>query len=134
MDSSRSQADGLNITSQVGVGTTITLMLPRIEQASPASGSDLSVDETEHSLQILVVDDDREMRGVVCATLIDLGHTVLAAESADLALILMGSTSIDLVLTDLAMPNVDGLELARRIRAKHDRVPILFHDRECRPH
>ncbi len=116
----------MKIESQVGVGTTVTLLLPRADRIARPPANDIPQFKTRESLRILVVDDDRDLRGLTSATLGDLGHAVFAAEDADVALALLDSTPMDLVITDLAMPKTDGMELARRTRAKDDRIPILF--------
>ena len=116
----------MEIESKVGVGTTVKLLLPRSEPQATASGKEPDHAGSKPGRRILVVDDDRDLRGVTCATLIDLGHDVLAAEEAEVALTLLTSSPVDLVLTDVAMPNLDGVELARRIRERFDQLPILF--------
>jgi CheY-like chemotaxis protein len=65
---------------------------------------------------ILVVDDDAEVREVVAEYLADSGHRVLQAEGGVEALQVLGRTSdIDLVITDVRMPDISGIDLAERI-------------------
>ncbi len=66
--------------------------------------------------QVLVVDDSRAQRRVLVATLTRLGFDVIEAESGEEALLILGSTHIDLVLSDWMMPGMTGLELCRRFR------------------
>jgi CheY-like chemotaxis protein len=76
---------------------------------------------------VLLVEDDPLVMTGTAAMLEDLGHTVVEASSAEAALrVLRGNTSIDLVVTDHAMPGMTGLELAERIRAEWPSMPILL--------
>jgi two-component system, OmpR family, KDP operon response regulator KdpE len=73
---------------------------------------------------ILVVDDEAQITRVLKTTLTGLGYGVRSASDGDQALQLMREWSPDLVITDLRMPNMDGLELCRHVRMK-SRVPII---------
>jgi two-component system, OmpR family, KDP operon response regulator KdpE len=73
---------------------------------------------------ILVVDDEAQITRVLKTTLTGLGYGVRSASDGDEALQLMREWSPDLVITDLRMPNMDGLELCRQVRMK-SRVPII---------
>ncbi len=77
---------------------------------------------------ILAVDDSLTMRELVKASLEDGGYNVLVAEDGKEALGLLHQNSVDLVVTDLNMPVMDGLELTKSIRSgtSHQYVPILF--------
>ncbi|MBM4078925.1 MAG: diguanylate cyclase [Planctomycetes bacterium] len=67
--------------------------------------------------RILVVDDEEIMRSVLTDVLGARGHQVTSCSSAESALILLGQTSFDLVITDIVMPKMDGIELLRRAKA-----------------
>jgi two-component system KDP operon response regulator KdpE len=73
---------------------------------------------------ILVVDDEAQITRVLKTTLTGLGYGVRSASDGDEALQLMREWSPDLVITDLRMPNMDGLELCRHVRMK-SRMPII---------
>jgi DNA-binding NtrC family response regulator len=76
---------------------------------------------------LLVVDDDPMVREFEAQILRLEGYALLEAESAAEALRLADETSaIHLLVTDLAMPEVDGLELTRRFRAVHPETPVLM--------
>ena len=74
---------------------------------------------------ILVVDDNPMYTTMLRIILEGDGYTVTTAESAERALEALAHTTYDLLLLDVVMPDMDGLELCRRIRAT-SRVPILF--------
>lgn len=80
--------------------------------------------ETQAHRNILVVDDETQITRVLRTTLSGHGYVVRTAGDGDEALEVMREWMPDLVITDLAMPNMGGLELCRRIRAK-SQVPII---------
>src|SRR5690349_17126760 len=73
---------------------------------------------------ILVVDDEPQITRVLKTTLSSQGYGIRTAADGNEALHEMKTWSPDLVITDLRMPNMDGLELCRHIRAQ-SRVPII---------
>src|SRR5690349_623831 len=73
---------------------------------------------------ILVVDDEPQITRVLKTTLSSLGYGTRTAGDGVEALQLMKSWSPDLLITDLRMPNMDGLELGRQVRA-NSRIPII---------
>src|SRR3981081_2716385 len=74
---------------------------------------------------ILIVDDEPQLRRVMLATLTDLGYVVVAAKSGEEALEKFRETPPDLVLLDLNMPGIGGLETCRSLRSGSD-VPIII--------
>jgi CheY-like chemotaxis protein len=76
---------------------------------------------------VLVVDDDDAVRLVVAEILRDLSYDVIEVGSAGAAFdMLQTHPDIDLLLLDFAMPGMSGAEVARHVRARHPRLPILF--------
>lgn len=75
--------------------------------------------------RILVVDDDEGVRGALKMTLEYEGYECLFARSGREGLDLLGSESIDLVLLDVKMPGMDGLEVLRRMRERGDAAPVI---------
>ncbi|WP_319801882.1 response regulator [Azospirillum canadense] len=78
--------------------------------------------------KVLTVDDSRTMRDMVAFTLKGAGYDVVEAGDGQQALTLIGTNKVDLVITDLNMPVMDGLTLIRRLRATpaHRTLPILM--------
>ncbi len=68
-------------------------------------------------LQILVVDDIAESRRSLCDLVVTLGHVAVGADSGEAALSQLQHCRPDLVLLDLLMPDMDGFEVTRRMRA-----------------
>jgi DNA-binding response OmpR family regulator len=75
---------------------------------------------------VLVVDDDRTVGDIVCAYLAQAGHNPCAAGDGPAALVLDGERDPDLIVLDLMMPGMDGLEVARRARHRRPGVPIIM--------
>ena len=84
---------------------------------------------------ILTVDDAATMRKMVCFTLKAAGHEVFEAQDGAVALSLLQSRPVDLVITDVHMPNMNGLELTRQLRAlpSFGRTPIILLTTESDP-
>ena len=80
------------------------------------------------SKRILAVDDSKTMRDMVAFTLRNAGFQVEEAEDGKAALGKLGGAKFDLIITDLNMPNMDGISLIRNVRAgsQHRAVPILI--------
>jgi len=78
--------------------------------------------------QILIVDDSESIREVVTFTLENAGHKVTKAVDGKDALTRLNGIYYDLIITDLHMPNMDGIELIRNVRAteQYKFIPILF--------
>ena len=76
---------------------------------------------------VLIVDDDRAIRTLVESSLERNGYTTLSADSGDAALRVFEDhrTEIALLLTDVTMPGIDGVELARRVHQIDPRLPVL---------
>jgi two-component system KDP operon response regulator KdpE len=83
----------------------------------------LEVAMTDHK-HILVVDDESQITRVLRTSLSSHGYDIRVANDGETALEIMKDWTPDLVITDLAMPNMDGLELCRRLRTK-TQVPII---------
>jgi CheY-like chemotaxis protein len=111
----------LKLYSRPGRGTRVEIWLPQtgtVGAREPAcAGSPRLNGKAAHALAVLAVDDDSLVLDNTAAMLEDLGHRVLVAGSAAEALALLADNSVDLVITDYAMPQMTGLQLAREIEA-----------------
>ena len=120
---------GVAIETAVGRGTTIKVFLPRASGAPAQRGGEAETAPTAHDdhLVVLVVDDDDAVREVTAGLLTDLGYNVVEAGSGGAALdMIERHGEISAVVLDFAMPGMNGADLARELRARRPRVPILF--------
>lgn len=76
--------------------------------------------------RVLVVEDDGEVREVICQALRALGHHPEPAVDGREALRVFGLRRCDAVVTDLAMPHMDGLELTERLHLLVPTLPVLM--------
>ena len=119
----------LTLESVPGEGSSATLWLPvaealRLHAAEPAPPQPPSHTGT---LTVLAVDDDDLVLMNTAALLEDLGHTVFEAHSGDEALaIFRREPSIDLIITDQAMPGMTGVQFADIALAERPGVPIIL--------
>jgi CheY-like chemotaxis protein len=77
---------------------------------------------------ILVVDDEEPVVDLLTDMLEDEGHTVISAFNGRVALEMIERQSPDLVISDVMMPFVDGIQLCKRLREEHDprSLPIIL--------
>jgi two-component system NtrC family response regulator len=75
---------------------------------------------------ILVVDDEKNYLVVLSAFLSEEGYEALTADNAQRALEIVESTDLDLVLTDMKMPSMNGIELLQRIKEKAPDLPVIM--------
>jgi PAS domain S-box-containing protein len=117
----------LELSSEVGKGTTATLWLPIATKSLPVKEPALLQVTPGRPATILVVDDDPLIAMSAVDMLEDLGHTVIEANSAQRALeILEVGQAVDLMMTDQAMPGMTGVELAEIVRRKRPNMPVLL--------
>ncbi|WP_099828032.1 response regulator [Oceaniglobus indicus] len=118
----------VTIDSTVGVGTTISIYLPRSLEDAQSKGPAQDAELIGGSETILLVEDDDEVRDVAYGMLTDLGYHVLRASDGEQALELIAKhDDIDLLLSDVVMPGeTNGQALAEKMRALRPHVPVLF--------
>ena len=108
-----------DVKSAPGIGSTFTFTMRCARATSaPAEAEVCVADRLEQRFtgRVLLVEDNIVNRKVARATLKQMGLEVLEAENGSLALELLAVETVDLVLMDMNMPVMDGLEAARRIR------------------
>ena len=116
------------VESQPGHGTTFKIYLPRVQEA-PAKREPPSLpSRSQGSETILVVAVEDMIRALVCWVLKKSGYTVLEAKNGADALLLAGrhAGTIDLIISEMAMPSMAGGELAGRLTASRPHIKILF--------
>ncbi len=99
----------INVDSEVGVGSTFTLQFPATnKRENLIAVPDTKQETIEKSLNILVVDDEDEMRNILHEFLSKKGHNVETVDNGADAIDMVEGEGFDLVLSDLSMPHVNG--------------------------
>jgi len=123
------ESDGaLVLKSKKGQGTTAELWLPVAGKSSVvAKAAEVEAPTPINNLTVVVVDDDPLVLTNMAAMLDDLGHTVFEAASArDALAILRRESTIQLVVTDQAMPQMTGLQLIEEIKSGWPTLPVIL--------
>ncbi len=126
------QSDGyIEMESEIDQGTTFTIFLPAVDQPAgslvtpPAPAKLLSGRET-----ILVVEDEPDVRDLVCSNLVQQGYVVKQADDGETGLRLaeteLAESNLQLVITDIVMPRLGGKELVQRLYAQYPQLKVLF--------
>lgn len=112
------------VDSRVGRGSTFSVLLPIVDRLTPAEGVPMPV-ATRGT--VLVVEDEDAIRQVLCRVLRSHGYTVVDSRSAEEALaVVERCPSVDLLVTDVVMPGMSGVELAGKLREDRSNLPVLY--------
>ena len=76
--------------------------------------------------QILIADDEANLRRVLGAQLSRDGYEVLIAEDGEQALSMIAEHHVDVVISDLRMPKLDGMQLLKRLTAEKPELPVIL--------
>jgi PAS domain S-box-containing protein len=120
----------VRIYSEPGQGTTVKMYFPRLTGADTEeteSPPEL-VAEGDQNETILVVEDDRDLRNYIAGILRNLNYRVITTPNAQGALttLLQDHEPVDLLLTDIVMPGINGRELGKRAQAMRPGLPVLY--------
>ncbi|MCB9988760.1 MAG: PAS domain S-box protein [Rhodospirillales bacterium] len=123
----------LNVESKKDKGTTFTIYLPSLSEEEAEQEEEKIVDDTPRDLtgtaRILLVEDEDAVRMFSSRALANKGYEVLEATSGENALEVLGAAEdkhIDLMVTDVIMPNMDGPTLAKKMREENPKLKIIF--------
>lgn len=119
----------VKIYSEPGLGTSVKIYLPRsLAAAEETLHRNEEITGGNGHENILVVEDDSDVRAYVLETLRELNYNVMGAADARQALDIVDADRFDfhLLLTDVVLPGMNGRELADRIKQKRQNVPVLF--------
>ena len=120
----------VTVDTEVGKGATFNLFFPVASAAAPdqAGGTDLEAKHADGPLRILLAEDEEQVLEVLKQTLKRAGHTIVAANSGDVAhAILKSDTAFDLMITDMVMPgDLQGDDLAHAAREIVPGLPVIF--------
>jgi PAS domain S-box-containing protein len=121
----------IEIDSAPGKGTTIRIFLPRSEAADSGSSATSDADRSPPFVAagetVLVVEDDTNVRQITVSTLEALGFSVREASSGNEAIVMLqNSADVQIVLSDVKMPGMTGVELARLVKERWPSVNVLL--------
>jgi PAS domain S-box-containing protein len=125
----RQSGGGAKIRSAPGQGSTVSLYLPvTAAPAAPPAPTPAPIErQLEHRCHVLLVDDDPSVRGIVKELLDEIGCEVVAAPDGDSALkVLKQDPEVRLLLSDVVMPGMSGVELARKAREMRPELRVLL--------
>jgi CheY-like chemotaxis protein len=127
----RSAGGSVAIESELGRGTTITLLLPRSHALPAPTLTEVTTPalDRRRGCHVLVAEDDDAVADLVTQMLDELGYRSSRVPDAAMALAVVeaGDASVDLVLSDMVMPGeMDGLDLARAIKQQRSTLPIVL--------
>ena len=128
----RQSGGHVRIYSEVGTGTTFKVYLPRFRGSLDESGADEPGEagakfQAETGETVLVVDDEATVRMLVVETLEELGYAALEASDGIAGLrVLESDQRVDLLVTDVGMPGLNGRQLADAARVLRPGLRILF--------
>ncbi len=115
----------ISVESEKGRGTVFTIILPEGNFSEPER--EQNDRKPGKSLNIIVVDDDEQVLGSVSNQLTALGHRVTGyTNAADLLSEIDDHGNFDLIITDLAMPGINGLSLAKKIKESNKQLPVIL--------
>ncbi len=115
----------IEVESQLRQGTTFTVTLPLVQRAAVEAGTE-EADMTVHPVRILIIDDERNVRSILAEVLARQGHRVMEAANAEEGLRHTDEQEFDVVFTDLAMPGIDGIATAARIKSRHPSTKVVL--------
>jgi len=123
----RQSGGAAHIASEPGQGTTVTLLLPRALPASVTAPAAPIETPSGAGETVLIVEDVPAVRAFIAAVLQDLDYHILqAGDGAEALPIIDSGTGIDLLLTDVGLPGMNGRQLAEYARGKRPELKILF--------
>lgn len=117
----------VTVDSQIGRGTRVDLYLPRCLGIPPQALEAASTPTAGNCREVLIVEDDREVRELLCQALCDDGFPCQSACNATQALHLLRSPQpIALLISDVGLPGMNGRQLAEIARTLRPNLPVLF--------
>ncbi|MCK5842666.1 MAG: transporter substrate-binding domain-containing protein, partial [Candidatus Sabulitectum sp.] len=115
----------LKVESTLDEGTTVTMTLPLVQDTAEAIDIEAS-NFPVTPMKVLIIDDDASSLKLIAAHLEHDDHSVTAIEDSVEAVSVFQNGDFDLVITDMAMPDVSGEELAQQIKSISPDTPILM--------
>ena len=124
----RQSGGWIGVSSELGIGTSFRIYLPHIEGSPLEEPNGISISTEPGVETILLVEDQKAVRGFTKAALTKSGYYVIEAANGDdaLAVARQHPGPIHLLLTDVVMPGMNGRELSERLRELYSNLKVLF--------
>lgn len=118
----------VDVESEPGRGTAFRIYLPRLKAQPDQAAPTARVQDLSGSGTVLIVEDDDMMRTMATQMLEKIGYRVIEAATPQAAITICNDadTEIDLILSDVIMPEMNGLEMARGIKERRPETKVLF--------
>ncbi len=117
----------VTLDSEAGSGTAVHLYLPRSSEADvDATTSVPAATEVDGVLKVLFVEDDPTLRMLTGEVIAELGHQVVLSESAEDALEQLAAQPFDVLLTDVGLAGMSGIELVRQAQQRHPELALVI--------
>jgi CheY-like chemotaxis protein len=118
----------LTVESKLGIGTIFRAYLPVTTEQATTEVAARATELSGGKATVLLVEDETPLRKLISQVLKSAGHTVLEAANGDEAFALQSryAGSLDLLLTDVVMPGMNGPELVAKLRARRPQIVVLF--------
>ncbi|MCA1910070.1 MAG: cache domain-containing protein [Magnetospirillum sp.] len=118
----------IRIDSKPGEGATLTILLPRAEPAPRPEAREAAISDQRWPGRLaLVAEDNEDVRQIMRRQLMELGFSVVEAESGDEALALVEQVEdLHLVISDIVMPGLSGVELAHKVKELRPQIAVVL--------
>lgn len=125
---SKQSSGYINVNSELNVGTTVELYFPRTQSLLSDMESVSSETETTNNgmLTVLVVEDNEPLRVAIGKLICSLGYAAITVASAEKAMAYSEWDNIDILLTDLNMPDMDGFQLAENLLQEYSKLGVIY--------
>ncbi|VAW93397.1 diguanylate cyclase/phosphodiesterase (GGDEF & EAL domains) with PAS/PAC sensor(s) [hydrothermal vent metagenome] len=117
----------IHVYSELGHGSRFVLYFPKTTQLATKAeiqNSDVEHNEVQGHATLLVVDDEETIRKLAQTILVSFGFKVLTASDGQQAIEILNKELVDLIITDVIMPNMDGYQLASYVQEHYPKIKI----------
>ncbi|CUT02538.1 response regulator, partial [Candidatus Chrysopegis kryptomonas] len=122
----RSHNGEIFVESELGKGSKFTIVLQASKEKVSEKVQKTQLKENATKLTVLIVDDDDSVLYLLKDVFLNLGYKILPAENGKKALEYVNTENFDLLITDLALPDVNGWEISKATKQKNKNIPVII--------